>query len=417
MRRIVVLALALLVPPSGALPASYEVPEGLPEPEHVLEGGFVVAIEFAKDGSVVWAELDGAVRMLPPGAADDVKLYEVPALRGPEWGVTGLALAPDFVDSRTLWVVYTTGPPGTDPSREDVSGEMRLSRLDASGETILYTIEATRSHNSGRVLYHDGTLFLSNGEHTQGSGPTANKMRAQDKGDINGKILRMTLDGKPAAGNPYETDPAFEPYVYSMGHRNPFGLAWDETRDRLVMSDPGPDCCEEVNAIVPGGNYGWPVCKSVCEPAREGIEQPLVDYPQVVTPVGLAVVGREYFLGGYNTNEVRRIYETPAGWTDEVVGLVEAGLLEVEASPDGKTLWFGTWNGLWRMPTPAPRGDAPPLQEEPPVEEPPVGGPPVDEPPANETPRESMPPVVGKGVPLPALVAVLAFALAARRRC
>lgn len=423
-----VVVLLAAAPVAAALDASYDVPTGLPTAEQVVEGGFVVAMEFASDGTLVYGELTGAIEALAPGAEKPERLYSVPAIRGMEWGLTGLTLAPDFPESKTLYVAYTTGPEGVDPNADDAKGTMKVVRLDPAGETVLFTIEATRSHNSGRLLLHDGLLFFSNGEHTTGSGSKEQRMLAQDPGHLHGKILRMTVDGEPAPGNPYETDPNYDPYVYSMGHRNPFGLAWDHERDRLVMSDPGPECCEEINVIEPGGNYGWPVCRGVCDPPRPGITDPLVFYPKVITPVGMAVVGREYFTGAFNSNEIRRAYETTEGWTDEIVGLIEAGPLDIEASPDGSELWVGTWNGVWKLPTPEPRTDAPPPEEtppveeppveEPPVDEPPVDGPPVDEPPTDgdPEPRETLPPAVGKGVPLPALLAVGALALAAARR-
>lgn len=430
MRPFCVLALAvtLLAPAAAGLDATYEVPDGLPVPEHVYKGGFVVAMQFAADGTLVWAELDGAVRMLREGETKAENLYEVPAVRGPEWGVTGLALDPDFVENRRVYVAYTWGAEGVDPGTDEASGEMRVVRLDADGEALIYKVEATRSHNSGRLLEHDGLLFFSNGEHTVVGGSKEERERAQDPGHVAGKVLRMTFDGKPAPGNPHATDARFDPYVYSMGHRNPFGLAWDDVRDRLVLSDPGPECCEEINAVEPGGNYGWPVCRGPCDPAREGITDPLVYYPKVITPVGMAAVAGEYYVAGFNTKEVRRAYDTGAGWTDEVVAVNDAGILDVEASLDGKTLWLGTWNGLWAFPTPAPRSE-PPAKEDPPADDPPVDAPPVDEPPAedppatgtspaNGTPKEALPPAVGKSTPLPGFAAVLAglAAFALRRR-
>ena len=127
------------------------------------------------------------------------------------------------------------------------------------------------------------------------------------------QILRLTLDGRPAPGNP------FGDATYAYGFRNPFGLAWDAYRGRLVMSEVGNNRNEEVNAVLPGRNYGWPHCEGPCDPPREGYEDPLVTYPDVVTPTGLVVIGKDYYHASFNYGTIWRLHETERGWNAEVV--------------------------------------------------------------------------------------------------
>lgn len=422
MRALVAAFVLLAAPLAAALEGSYESPEEQPEMERVFEGGFITAFEFAADGKIVVAELTGTVREWDPATGKKRALVATGALTGPEWGLTGLALDLDHATNGAFYTMYTWGPNGTDPTKDDVTGELRVSRWEAGKETIVYTGTATRSHNGGRILVVGDQLFVTLGEHTRGEEPMEKRMAAQDPATHAGKVLRMTLDGKPYPGNPAETDPRFDPYVYAYGLRNPFGIAWDPKREVLLVPDPAQDKNEEVNLVEKGKNYGWPVCVGPCATPRDDLVDPIVLYPQVITPLGGGVVGLDYYIGGFNENEVRRIHETPEGWTDEIVAKVDAGMLDVDASPDKRWIYVGTWNGLWRFPTPQVSLDT--LDDEPPGDDPPED----DDPPTNDTPPVDDPPeddglpdnlATGGSTPgagIFALVAAAAAVAALRRR-
>jgi hypothetical protein len=87
-----------------------------------------------------------------------------------------------------------------------------------------------------------------------------------------------------------------------------------------------------------------------CDPPEAGLTDPIVHYPQAVTPVGLVVVGKDYYVGSYTLEQIRRVYETPDGWTDEIVTTSPNGVLGLAVSPDEQWIYVGTWNGLWRFP-------------------------------------------------------------------
>lgn len=209
----------------------YEVPWGLDE---------------LPNGELVVAERNGTISLLNPKNGEKTLLGQRPALDQGEGGLLGLAVDPDF--SQTGWVYcYET--------HRESNRIVRLKLADgqlAEEKILLDGIPKARFHNGGILRFGpDGWLYA-------GTGDGRNPEFAQDPESLAGKILRMTRDGQPAPGNP------FGDLVYSSGHRNVQGLAWDSS-GQLYATEHGPSgeingwCChDEVNRIVAGGNYGWP---------------------------------------------------------------------------------------------------------------------------------------------------------------
>ncbi|MDX6315133.1 MAG: hypothetical protein QOF44_4597 [Streptomyces sp.] len=169
---------------------------------------------------------------------------------GGEGGLLGLTLSPGFATDHLVYAYFTT------------ESDNRIARMlyDASkpaGEqlgapdTILRGIPHGAIHNGGRIAFGpDGMLYA-------GTGESGDRGLAQDLKSLGGKILRMTADGEPAPGNPYAGS-----VVYSYGHRNVQGLAWD-AQGRLWAAEFGQDTWDELNLIRPGKDYGWPVVEGV----------------------------------------------------------------------------------------------------------------------------------------------------------
>lgn len=145
--------------------------------------------------------------------------------------------------------------------------ETRIVRMDYDGKslshykTLITGIKRIGNHNGGQIVFGpDGYLYVSTGEAYQ-------PKLAQDKKSLNGKILRITRTGAAAPGNPFGNR------VYSYGHRNPEGLAFD-SNGHLWEAEIGDQTWDEVNLIKPGGNYGWPTCEGSC--GRKGLTDPSV---------------------------------------------------------------------------------------------------------------------------------------------
>ncbi|MET9398047.1 PQQ-dependent sugar dehydrogenase [Kitasatospora sp. NPDC002965] len=194
------------------------------------------------DGRIVRVAADG-------GARTDVGTVAGVASGG-EGGLLGLALSPGFASDHRLYAYHSTADDNRiirldyDPTRPE--GEQL-----GSPEVLLKGIPHGSRHNGGRIGFGpDGFLYA-------GTGDASDKALAQDRNSLGGKILRLAPDGAPAAGNPFPGSP-----VWSLGHRNVQGLAWDP-QGRLWASEFGQDTWDELNLITPGGNYGWPTVEGV----------------------------------------------------------------------------------------------------------------------------------------------------------
>ena len=217
------------------------------------------SIGFAPDGRLLVTQQPCLLTTLIPAKAG----YSVgTSTRVPDCvavgdGLRGLALAPDFAQSGHLYLVYTY-------RRSDGSLLTRVSRFTerdgslSEERVILGDAPGGEIHTAGRLKFGpDGKLYLATGD-------VLNRTLPQDPGSLGGKILRFNPDGTVPADNPTPGS-----YVYSLGHRNPQGLAWHPVTGDLWITDHGPSptiagepffCChDEINRIVPGGNYGWPL--------------------------------------------------------------------------------------------------------------------------------------------------------------
>lgn len=226
------------------------------------------AIAFAPDGRIFVTERPGRIRIIENGRLLDEPWMTIDAAATGEGGLLGLALDAEFADNSYIYVAYTYRDDGG-------SLQNRLVRLreeagkGVSDKVLLDNVPGAGNHDGGRVKFGpDGTLYWTMGE-------AGNPELSQDLSSLNGKILRLNPDGTIPGDNPFPGS-----YVYSYGHRNPQGLAWQADTGRLYASEHGPSggslgsAQDEVNYIEPGKNYGWPLI--IGDGTAEGMETPVI---------------------------------------------------------------------------------------------------------------------------------------------
>ncbi|HWK78175.1 PQQ-dependent sugar dehydrogenase [Microbacterium sp.] len=197
-------------------------------------------------------------------------------------------------------------------------------------ETVLDGIPSAGNHNGGRIAFGpDGMLYAT-------AGDAGDRPSAQDLDSLGGKILRMTPDGDTPADNPFPGS-----YVYSYGHRNPQGIAWDAD-GTMYASEFGQDTWDELNVIEAGGDYGWPEVEGIAEDERY-IDPVQQWQPAEASPSGIAVAGGSIFIANLRGERLRQVplddlTASTELWTGEY-----GRLRDVVVAPDD-ALWVLTNN-------------------------------------------------------------------------
>jgi glucose/arabinose dehydrogenase len=278
-------------------------------------------LAFLPDGSALVAERDsGAVLRVRAGAKPE-RVFTVPGVSAAgEGGLLGLAVAADYAETRWVYAYHTA------------ADDNRIVRFRLGGgapKVIFDGIDKAGIHNGGRIAFGpDGMLYVGTGDAGDGTA-------AQDPGDTNGKILRLTPDGRPAPGNPKAGSP-----VWSMGHRNVQGLAW-AADGTMYGIEFGQNRFDEVNEIEPGANYGWPEVEGRGGNGR--YVDPIVTWgTDEASPSGAAIAGDTLYVAALRG---RRLWAVPleGGKPKAELSGRYGRLRTVAVAPDG-ALWLTTSN-------------------------------------------------------------------------
>lgn len=247
-------------------------------------------IAFLPNQSMLVTERPGRVRLVDK----DGKLNPLPVLTIAsakeigEGGLLGIALHPDFVTNNYVYLYYTYSGIDNDTLNRVVRMNYQNQKL-IDEQIIVDRIPGASNHNGGRIKFGpDHYLYISTGD-------AENPSQAQDTSTLRGKILRVTDEGKSPPDNPFNN------FVYSYGHRNVQGLAWD-TLGNLWATEHGRSGAlsgfDELNLIEAGKNYGWPEIQG--SETRLGLVTPRKNSGATTTwaPAGAAVIGKSFFFAG-----------------------------------------------------------------------------------------------------------------------
>ena len=300
-------------------------------------------IAFLPNGDALFTERDSG-RLLRMDASGNIREIQTLPTRGfGEGGSLGLAISPDYERDGYVYAYYTT----------DQDNRVVRFKLGENPEPILAGIPFNSYHDGGRIAFGpDGMLYVATGD-------AGNPASSQNRSSLGGKILRITPEGEIPEDNPFPNNP-----LYSYGHRNVEGLAWDED-GRLYASEFGLNRYDEVNLIEPGENYGWPHVEG------EGGEPRYVDpittwSTSEASPSGAEILKDgaipqwegDLFVAALRGERLWRLELGPGGQVTEREQLLRGQvgrIRNVVQAPDG-SLWVTTSNRDGRG-TPAPQDD------------------------------------------------------------
>ncbi|MGC0374618.1 PQQ-dependent sugar dehydrogenase [Streptomyces sp. SAI-229] len=286
------------------------------------------------DGDLLVSSRDEATITRVDGkTGEKTELGEVPGVSpSGEGGLLGIALSPEYASDRMIYAYFTSASDNR-IVRMIYDEEKPAGEQLGAPDTVFRGVPKGEIHNGGRIAFGpDRMLYAGTGE----SGDTG---LSQDKESLGGKILRLTPEGEPAPGNPFPDSP-----VYSYGHRNVQGLAWD-TRQRLFASEFGQNTWDELNAIKPGDNYGWPEAEG--ESDDSGFHDPVGQWTtDEASPSGIAYAGGSIWMAGLGGERLWRIplKGTEASAEPEAFLEDEYGRLRTVVPAGGDKLWLVTSN-------------------------------------------------------------------------
>jgi glucose/arabinose dehydrogenase len=354
---LIVLAVISAVSASGPSQAAVTDNEIAAE---MIATGLELPVTFAitPGGRILFGErFTGEIRMLSPGAETNRLVFTVQNLSWDgDQGLLGLALDPHYPRNRTI---YAFSSRLVDGMAVNQILRIGLRRGRSAQATVIYSSEASFVHNGGRITFGpDGKLYVFLGEHSVPA-------NAQDQSNHFGKILRMTSTGRIPKDNPSPNS-----YIYAYGFRNSYGMAFDPATGVLWETENGPDCNDELNRALPGGNYGWGAewsCESPPDPplntnqAGDRIRMPKRWYSPPTAPTGIAfcsgcglgaALEGYAFFGEFNTGRLRAVGLDPrrkAVTSDRVVYHHPPGcLLSMEVGPGG-SIYFSDCQSIYRL--------------------------------------------------------------------
>jgi glucose/arabinose dehydrogenase len=331
---------------------------------------FPAAFAVAPGGRIVYAErYTGEIRVYNPSTGSDTLFFTVTnvATAG-EQGLLGVALHPKLLSGRPFVYAYATRNTESGLQNQILRIRIRAGGNHTSSVIFSSDVTPTGSHNGGVIHFGpDGQLYAQIGD---GGLHASHMANAQDLSVRAGKMVRMTANGAVPPDNPFVGMPGHDGYIYSYGFRNGYGFTFDPVTDHPWETQNGPSCNDEVNRLVPGGNYAWGPsqdCLSGTAPEntnRDGPEPRIMPVEwfvdtRALTGIvfcdGCGLIGAEgsLFFGEYNPPyQIRQGVLTQSrqafAFPPAVVHSHPRGILSMERGPDG-TIYFSDANGIHKL--------------------------------------------------------------------
>lgn len=251
------------------------------------------------DGRLLITEKAGTMRIVSSTGTLSNAITGLPSVNsGGQGGLLGVCVDPQFTSNRMVYWVFSENVSGGNITSV-AKGRLSNSETTIENPTIIYRANPSANvgnlHYGGRIVFDNtGNLFVSSGERSD----LSTRPLAQSVTAALGKILRITTSGQPAPGNPSFSQSGALPELYSIGHRNPQGIAIHPVTGELWQSEHGPRGGDEINRVLGGKNYGWPTITYGIEYSgatigsgiqqQAGMEQPVYYWDPVISPSGIA---------------------------------------------------------------------------------------------------------------------------------
>jgi glucose/arabinose dehydrogenase len=362
-RRLVVFATAAALFASPALQAPPAVAQAASFGRRVVAGGLnnPAAFTFTPRGRIFYGERGtGEIHIFRPATGSDTLFFRIPnVIADGERGLLGIALHPAFPSTPLVYAYVTRnvngGPRNQIVRITDQSGH-------GTGMTVLFStaLSSATNHNGGRIEFGpDGMLYAVVGEN-------ANPASSQNLRNPKGKVLRFAPSGRAAPGNPFISSSTRDHRIWSFGLRNSFGFNLDPQTGRLWETENGPECNDELNRIVKGGNFGWGPNETCSGTAPQNTNNsgpaprilPKRFYTPTIAPTGaafcqgcdLASAGRLFF-GDFNNGNIHRVTLTSSrlGVASQAVVFTHSeGVLSMERGPNGG-IYFSDTGAIYRL--------------------------------------------------------------------
>ena len=329
------------------------------------------SMTFLPNGDMLVTEKGGQLRIVRNGALDPQPIAGVPEVWAMgQGGLLEVALHPRFAENQLLYLTYSK------PGERGATTALARGKFDGKALTDVRDIFVAENwatggaHFGSKIAFgRDGMLYMTVGERND-------RNRAQDTAIHGGKVLRLRDDGTVPPDNPFVGRSGFKPEIYSYGHRNLQGLTFHPDTGALWETEHGPQGGDELNTILPGKNYGWPVVTYgreytgeviASQPWREGFEQPVMFWLPSIGLSGMVFyTGDRFpawkgnlFVGGLSGLQLQRVVFTERGpvGRETLIGSLKQRVRDVRQGPDGLLYVAvdGTPGGIIRIePAPTP---------------------------------------------------------------